>query len=141
MIFTIQIRPFQYIIKQDFIVNAHQITIFNKPITVHNYIVYSNKMFYGWKIVISVVLVLTVTGPTDVSTANIYQKAVNEALNISSSQCSNSSTLVLGISVLLSPWISGLLAKNFKQVFLIVSIIYGLVYIAFSVSITQDNLV
>src|SRR5699024_2459372 len=104
-------------------------------------IVYSNKMFYGWKIVISVVLVLTVTGQTDVSTANIYQKAVNEALNISSSQCSNSSTLVLVISVLLSPWISGLLANNFKQVFLIVSIIYGLVYMAFSVSIIQDNLV
>lgn len=74
--------------------NTHQITIFNKPITVHNYIVYSNKMFYGWKIVISVVLVLTVTGPTDVSTANIYQKAVTEALNISSSQCSISNTLI-----------------------------------------------
>lgn len=132
MIFTLQIRPFQYIIKQDYIVNTtHQITIFNKPITVHNYIVYSNKMFYGWKIVISVVLVLTVTGPTDVSTANIYQKAVTEALNISSSQCSISSTLVLGISVLLSSWVSGLLAKNFKQVFLIVSIIYGLAYMAF----------
>ena len=91
----------------------------------------SNKMFYGWKIVIGAVLVLAVTGPAGVAIANIYQNSVTDALNISSSQCSNSSTLVLGISVLLSPWISDLLAKNFKQVFLIVSIIYGLVYMAF----------
>lgn len=32
----------------------------------------SNKMFYGWKIVISAVLVLAITGPTGVSPANIY---------------------------------------------------------------------
>lgn len=131
MIFTLQIRPFQYIIKQDFIVNTHQITISNKPITIHNCIVCSNKMFYGWKIVISAVLVLVVTSPVGVLIANIYQKAVNEALNISSSQCSNSSTLILGNSVLLSSWVSGLLANNFKQFFLIVPIIYGLAYMAF----------
>ncbi|MGH2063888.1 hypothetical protein ACRCJW_05090 [Aerococcus urinaeequi] len=51
-------------------------------------------MFYGWKIVISAVLVLAVTGPVGVSIANIYQKAVTEALNISSSQCSISNTLI-----------------------------------------------
>lgn len=82
---------------------------------------------------ISAVLVLAVTGPVDVSIANIYQKAVTEALNISSSQCSISNILVLGISVLLFSWVSSLLAKNFKQVFLIVSIIYGLVYLVFFV--------
>ncbi|WP_325757323.1 hypothetical protein [Aerococcus viridans] len=43
-------------------------------------------MFYGWKVVISAVLVLAVTGPVGVLIANIYQKAVTEALNISSSQ-------------------------------------------------------
>lgn len=133
MIFPLQIRPFQYIIKRDYIVDTHQITISNKPITIHNCIVCSNKLFYGLKIVISAVLVLAVTGPVDVSISNIYQKAVTEALNISSSQCSISNILVLGISVLLFSWVSSLLAKNFKQVFLIVSIIYGLVYLVFFV--------
>lgn len=74
--------------------NTHQITISNKSITIPNCIVCSNKMFYGWKIVISAVLVLAVTGPVGVSIANIYQKAVTEALNISSSQCSISNTLI-----------------------------------------------
>ncbi|MEY8371441.1 MFS transporter [Aerococcaceae bacterium 50-4] len=91
----------------------------------------SNNMFYGWKIVIGAVLVLAVTGPAGVSVANIYQNSVTEALNISNSQFSISNTLILGISVLLSSWVSGLLAKNFKKVFLIGSLIYGLAYMAF----------
>lgn len=91
----------------------------------------SNKMFYGWKIVIGAVLVLAVTGPAGVAIANIYQNSVTDALNISSSQFSISNTLILSISVLLSSWVSGLLAKNFKKVFLIGSLIYGLAYMAF----------
>lgn len=91
----------------------------------------SNKMFYGWKIVIGAVLVLAVTGPAGVAIANIYQNSVTDALNISSSQFSISNTLILSVSVLLSSWVSGLLAKNFKKVFLIGSLIYGLAYMAF----------
>lgn len=91
----------------------------------------NDKMFYGWKIVMGAVLVLMVTGPAGVSIANIYQNSVTEALNISNSQFSISNTLILSISVLLSSWVSGLLAKNFKKVFLIGSVIYGLAYMAF----------
>ena len=91
----------------------------------------NDKMFYGWKIVMGAVLVLMVTGPAGVSIANIYQNSVTEALHISNSQFSISNTLILSISVLLSSWVSGLLAKNFKKVFLIGSVIYGLAYMAF----------
>lgn len=91
----------------------------------------SNKMFYGWEIAIGAVLVLAVTGPAGVAIANIYQHSVTEALNISNSQFSISNTLILSVSVLLSSWVSGLLAKNFKKIFLIGSLIYGLAYMAF----------
>ncbi|OFU53206.1 MFS transporter [Aerococcus sp. HMSC10H05] len=91
----------------------------------------SNQMFYGWKIVFGAVLVLSVTGPAGVAIANIYQNAVTDALNISSSQFSISNILILSVSVLLSSWVSSLLAKNFKKVFLIGSLIYGLAYMSF----------
>ncbi len=89
------------------------------------------NMFYGWKIVIGAILVLAVTGPAGVSIANIYQASVTEALAISNSQFSISNTLILSVSVLFAGWMSGMLAKHFKKVFMISSIIYGLAYMAF----------
>lgn len=77
----------------------------------------SNQMFYGWKIVFGAVLVLSVTGPAGVAIANIYQNAVTDALNISSSQFSISNILILSVSVLLSSWVSSLLAKTSKKFF------------------------
>jgi len=91
----------------------------------------SKESFYGWRIVLGAVLVLAVTGPAGVAIANIYQSSVTEALNISNAQFSISNTLILGVSVFFGSWISGLLAKNFKKVFMIASLIYGLSYIAF----------
>ena len=87
----------------------------------------SNKMFYGWKIVIGAVLVLAVTGPAGVAIANIYQNSVTDTLNISSSQFSISNTLILSISVLLSSWVSGLLAKKLQK-----SILNRFTYLWFS---------
>lgn len=89
------------------------------------------NMFYGWKIVIGAILVLAVTGPAGVSIANIYQASVTEALAISNSQFSISNTLILSVSVLFAGWMSGLLAKNFKKVYMISSIVYGLAYMGF----------
>lgn len=89
------------------------------------------NMFYGWKIVIGAIIVLAVTGPASVSIANIYQASVTEALAISNSQFSISNTLILSVSVLFAGWMSGMLAKHFKKVFMISSIIYGLAYMAF----------
>lgn len=90
-----------------------------------------SKMFYGWRIVIGAILVLAVTAPGSVAIANVYQNAVTEALGISNSMFSISNTLILGVSVLFSGFISGKLAKNFKKFFIIMSIVYGFAYMGF----------
>jgi hypothetical protein len=77
-----------------------------------------SKMFYGWRIVIGAVFVLAVTAPASVALANVYQNAVTDALGISNSMFSISNTLILGVSVLFSSFISGKLAKNFKKFFI-----------------------
>lgn len=90
-----------------------------------------SKMFYGWRIVIGAVFVLAVTAPASVALANVYQNAVTDALGISNSMFSISNTLILGVSVLFSSFISGKLAKNFKKFFITMSVIYGLAYMGF----------
>ncbi|MFL2100244.1 hypothetical protein [Desemzia sp. FAM 23989] len=86
-----------------------------------------NNIFYGWWIVLGSAVILAVLGPASVAVANIFQTPVtaefgisNSQFAISNSQFAISNSLVLGVEIFLSPYISQKLAgKNFRLVFLI----------------------
>lgn len=88
-----------------------------------------SNIFYGWWIVLGSAIILAVLGPASVAVANIFQTPVTAEFGISNSQFAISNSLVLGVGIFLSPYISQKLAsKNFRLVFLIGLIVYVLAY-------------
>ncbi|NLB97994.1 MAG: MFS transporter, partial [Lactobacillales bacterium] len=93
----------------------------------------NNKVFYGWWLVLFSALSLAVMGPASVAVANLFQNPVTHEFGITNSQFAISNSLVLGMGIFLSPFISKKLAfGNFRLVYVVGVLIYGLAYIGFS---------
>lgn len=91
-----------------------------------------SKMFYGWWVVIGSAIMLAVLGPAAVAIANIYQAPVVAEFGITNSQFAISNSLVLGVGIFLSPFISKQLTSgNFKRTYIISLLIYAVAYIAY----------
>ena len=94
-----------------------------------------NNIFYGWWIVLGSAIILAVLGPASVAVANIFQPPVTAEFGINNSQFAISNSLVLGVGIFLSPYISQKLAsKNFRLVFLIGLIVYVLAYTGYGLA-------
>lgn len=94
-----------------------------------------NNIFYGWWIVLGSAIILAVLGPASVAVANIFQPPVTAEFGISNSQFAISNSLVLGVGIFLSPYISQKLAsKNFRLVFLIGLIVYVIAYTGYGLA-------
>lgn len=92
----------------------------------------NNKVFYGWWLVLFSALSLAVMGPASVAVANLFQNPVTHEFGITNSQFAISNSLVLGMGIFLSPFISKKLAfGNFRLVYIVGVMIYGLAYIGF----------
>ncbi len=75
----------------------------------------NSKMFYGWWIVLGATIILAVLGPATVAVANIYQAPIVAEFGITNSQFAISNSLVLGVGIFLSPFVSKRLTSgNFK---------------------------
>ncbi|MGP6147338.1 MFS transporter [Jeotgalibaca sp. A122] len=95
----------------------------------------NSKVFYGWRIVLGAAIVLAVMGPASVAVANLFQTPVTEEFGISNSQFAISNSLVLGVGIFLSPFISQKFATgNFKLVYTIGIVIYALAYMGFGLA-------
>lgn len=96
------------------------------------------KMFYGWWIVIGIVINLALLGPAAVAIANLFQTSVTTDFEISNSAFAINNVLVLGIGMFISPIVSRLLSGDkFKMTYLAGAIAYivGLVGYSFSPNI------
>lgn len=94
-----------------------------------------NKIFYGWWIVLGGAIVLALLGPASVAVANLFQTPVTEEFGISNSQFAISNSIVLGVGIFLSPYISQKFATgNFKLVYVIGLITYILAYMGFGLA-------
>lgn len=92
-------------------------------------------MFYGWWLVLFSAISLAVMGPAYVAVANLFQNPVTHEFGITNSQFAISNSLVLGMGIFLSPFISKKLAfGNFRLVYIVGVMIYGLAYIGFGFS-------
>lgn len=88
--------------------------------------------FYGWWIVLASAVLLAVLGPASVALANLFQTPVTEEFGITNSQFAISNSIVLGVGIFLSPYISQKLAReSFKLVYSIGVLSYGLGFIGF----------
>ena len=95
----------------------------------------NSNVFYGWWIVLGAAVVLAVMGPASVAVANLFQLPVTEEFGISNSQFAISNSLVLGVGIFLSPFISKKLATgNFKLIYSISVIVYALAYMGFGLA-------
>lgn len=94
-----------------------------------------NKIFYGWWIVLGAALVLAVMGPASVAVANLFQTPVTAEFGISNSQFAISNSLVLGVGIFLSPYMSKKFATgNFRLAYLFGVFVYGLAYMGFGLA-------
>lgn len=92
----------------------------------------NSKIFYGWWIVLGAAIVLAVLGPASVAAANIFQAPVTIEFGISNSQFAISNSLVLGVGIFLSPFISKKLATgNFRLIYSSSVLIYALAYMGY----------
>lgn len=92
----------------------------------------NSKMFYGWWIVLGAAIILAVLGPATVAVANIYQAPIVAEFGITNSQFAISNSLVLGVGIFLSPFVSKRLTSgNFKRTYIISLFIYALAYIGY----------
>lgn len=74
-------------------------------------------------------------GPAPVAIANIFQTPITTEFNISNSQFAISNSLVLGVGIFLSPFVSRQLTSgNFKKNYLINLLIYTITYITYGFS-------
>lgn len=91
-----------------------------------------SKTFYGWWVVVGSAIMLAVLGPAAVAVANIYQAPVVAEFGISNSQFAISNSLVLGVGIFLSPFVSKRLSTgNFKRTYITSLVIYASAYIGF----------
>ncbi|XJS11171.1 MFS transporter [Aerococcaceae bacterium WGS1372] len=96
------------------------------------------KVFYGWWVVVGIVINLSLLGPAAVAIANLFQTAVTTEFGISNSAFAINNVLVLGIGIFISPIVSRLLSGDkFKLTYLagVLSYIIGLVGYSFSQNI------
>lgn len=92
-----------------------------------------SKIFYGWWVVVGSAIMLAVLGPAAVAVANVYQTSIVAEYGITNSQFAISNSLVLGVGIFLSPFVSKRLTSgNFKRTYIISLIIYALAYIGYS---------
>lgn len=92
-----------------------------------------SKTFYGWWVVAGSAIILAVLGPAAVAVANIYQGPIVAEFGITNSQFAISNSLVLGVGIFLSPFVSKrLISGNFKRTYIISLIIYALAYMGYS---------
>lgn len=96
----------------------------------------TEKMFYGWWIVIGSAIMLAVMGPASVAVANLYQASVTASFNIPISMFALVNTLVLGTGIFLAPFVSQQLSKkgNYKRFLTIGIIIYALAYMGYGLA-------
>lgn len=95
----------------------------------------TTKLFYGWWIVVASAILLAVLGPASVALANLFQTPVTEEFGITNSQFALSNSIVLGVGIFLSPYISQQLSTDrFKMVYSIGVLAYGLGFIGFGFS-------
>lgn len=91
------------------------------------------KVFYGWWIVAGAAIILAVMGSASVAVANLYQAPVTAEFGISNSQFAISHSLVLGVGIFLSPFISQKFATgNFNRIYAISVLVYALAYIGYA---------
>lgn len=91
-----------------------------------------SKVFYGWWIVFYSAILLGVLAPAAVAVANIYQAPVVADFNITNSQFAINNSLVLGMGIFFSPFVSKRLTEgNFKRNYIISLLIYALAYIGY----------
>lgn len=92
----------------------------------------SSKVFYGWWIVLGAAIMLGILGPAAVAVANVYQAPVVEEFGITNSQFAISNSIVLGMGIFFSPFVSKRLAEgNFKRNYIIGLLIYALGYMGY----------
>lgn len=92
-----------------------------------------SNIFYGWWVVVGSAIMLAVLGPAAVAVANVYQTSIVAEYGITNSQFAISNSLVLGVGIFLSPFVSKRLTSgNFKRTYIISLIIYALAYIGYS---------
>lgn len=92
----------------------------------------NSKTFYGWWVVLGTGIMLAVLGPAGVAVANIYQAPVVAEFGITNSQFALSNSLVLGVGIFLSPFVSKRLTTgNFKRTYIISLFIFALAYIGY----------
>jgi MFS family permease len=91
-----------------------------------------SKIFYGWWVVLGSAILLAVLGPAAVAVANIYQAPIVADFGITNSQFALSNSLVLGVGIFLSPFISKQFTSgNFKRTYMVSLLIYAFAYIAY----------
>lgn len=91
-----------------------------------------SKMFYGWWVVIGSAIMLAVLGPAAVAVANIYQAPIVAEYGLTNSQFAISNSLVLGVGIFISPFITRQFTSgHFKRMFIISLFIYAFAYIAY----------
>lgn len=92
-------------------------------------------MFYGWWIVIGILVNLSFFGPIAVALANLFQRPVTEEFGITNSAFAINNMLVLGVGVFIAPTVSKLLSgEHFKKVFLAGIALFFIGLLGYSVS-------
>jgi len=93
------------------------------------------KMFYGWRIVAGTAILLAILGPASVAAANLFQNSVVESFGIENSQFALSNSIVLGVGIFISPFVTQMLSgKHFKKFFTIAIITYALAYVGYGLA-------
>lgn len=93
----------------------------------------TEKIFYGWWIVIGSAVMLAVMGPASVAVANLYQGPVTTSFDIPISMFALVNTIVLGVGIFLAPFVAQQLSKkgNYKRFLTMGIIIYALAYMGY----------
>ena len=95
----------------------------------------NNKVFYGWWIVLGSILVTATVVPSVMSMANKFLIPITEDLRISRSAFSLSNSILQGMGILFSPFITKKLAKgNMKKIQSISIILFALVFASYSLA-------
>lgn len=94
-----------------------------------------NKIFYGWWILLGCILITMTMVPPIMALSNKYLLQVTEELGISRSSFSLVNTILQGLGIFISPFVSRLLAKGNLRKILCVSILgYVAAYASYSLA-------
>ncbi|QQK07236.1 MFS transporter [Miniphocaeibacter halophilus] len=93
------------------------------------------KIFYGWWIVVGSILVTATVVPSVMATAGLYQDSVVKELGINKSTFALSSTILQGLGIFVSPFISKKLANgNMKRIQNISVVLFALVFATYGLA-------